>query len=134
MIEPGITGERVWTVNGDHLASQFGSGLVDALATPVLVGFCEECARTLVEGQLAEGERTVGTSVTLDHLAATPPGMNVTVCATLVAVDGRRLSFEVTARDEIEDIGRGTHERFIIDAARFDRGLADKAARMTADA
>ena len=127
MIEIGTTHTMSWTVEARHLASAFGSGLVDVLATPVLVGFCEECARTMVDGILPAGQKTVGTSIDLQHLAATPAGMLVTVTATLVGIDRRRLRFEVEARDEIEPIGRATHERFIIDADRFDSRVREKA-------
>ena len=126
MIEPGTTHEMSWTVEAEHLASAFGSGLVDALATPVLIGFCEECARKMVDPKLQEGEMTVGTSVSLEHLAATPLGMAVTVRARLIEVEGRRLRYEIEARDEADLIGRCTHERFVIDANRFAQGLAAK--------
>jgi len=129
LIETGMTNQRSWTVEAKHLASAFGSGLVDGLATPMLIGFCEECARTLIDPLLPEGEKTVGTSVQITHTAATPPGLKVTVTAKLVEIDRRRLCFEIEARDEVESIGKGTHERFIIDAERFDRRLAEKASR-----
>jgi fluoroacetyl-CoA thioesterase len=127
MIEVGTTNERSWTVEREHLASAFGSGLVDVLATPVLVGFCEECARTMVDPHLPPGRKTVGTSIRLDHLAATPLGMRVTVTATLIEIDGRRLRFEVDARDEVEPVGRATHERFVIDSDRFEKRIREKA-------
>lgn len=130
MIEPGLKNERTWLVAKEHLASAFGSGLVDVLATPVLVGFCEECCRTGVEPLLGEGERTVGSSIALRHLAATPPGMRVTVSSELVEVDKRRLRFRVEAHDEVERIGEAEHERFIIDLERFERRVADKAHKL----
>jgi fluoroacetyl-CoA thioesterase len=126
MIEIGTTNEMAWTVDREHLASAFGSGLVDVLATPVLVGFCEECARTMVEPHLSPGQKTVGTSIQLDHLAATPLGMRITVRATLTEVDRRRLRFEIEARDEVELAGRATHERFIIDSDRFEQRIRVK--------
>jgi len=126
MIEVGTTNEMTWTVEREHLASAFGSGLVEVLATPVLVGFCEECARTMVDPHLPPGRKTVGTSIRLDHLAATPLGMRVTVTATLVEIDGQRLRFEIDARDEVESVGRATHERFVIDADRFDKRIREK--------
>ena len=126
MIDVGTTNEMTWTVALEHLASAFGSGLVDALATPVLVGFCEECARTMVDPHLTSGQKTVGTSIRLDHLAATPLGMCVSVTAKLIDIDRRRLRFEIEARDEIEPVGRATHERFIIDSDRFEERIRDK--------
>ncbi len=119
MVEFGTKRSQSWTVSSQHLASAFGSGLVDVLATPVLVGFCEECARQMIDPTLPPGQKTVGTAISLEHLAATPPGMKVTVTAELIAVDRRRLSFRFEAHDEVELVGRGTHERFIIDQERF---------------
>ena len=127
MVETGSTHEMTWVVEAKHLASAFGSGLVDALATPVLIGFCEECARTMVDPTLPEDQLTVGTSVSLEHLAATPLGMTVTVRARLIEAEGRRLRFDIEAHDEVEAIGRCTHERFVIDADRFAQGIAKKA-------
>jgi len=127
----GTTNKCTWIVGRDHLASSFGSGLVDALATPVLVGFCEECARTLVDAALAPAQQTVGTRVDLEHIAATPLGMCVTVHVTLEDVDGRKLRFALEASDEEELIGRGTHERFIVDVKRFASGVEDKRTRLS---
>ncbi|MEN6368250.1 MAG: thioesterase family protein [Thermotogota bacterium] len=129
MIDVGSAREQTWTVERSHLASAFGSGLVEVLATPVLVGFCEECARRLVDPGLAPGQKTVGASITLDHLAATPPGMTVTVHAMLAHVDGRRLTFQIEARDDVEVVGRATHVRYVIDAARFEARVAQKVAQ-----
>jgi len=127
LIEPGLTNERTWTITEDHLASRYGSGLVDVLATPVLVAFCEETARGAVDPLLPEGETSVGTAIDLTHTAPTPPGLLVTVTARLTAVDGRRLTFEVEARDGVEPIGRARHERAIVERERFERRVAEKA-------
>lgn len=126
MVDVGTKRSQTWVVGREHLASAFGSGLVDVLATPVLVGFCEECSRGLIDPTLPPGQKTVGTTISLEHLAATPPGMKVTVTSELVAVDRRRLSFRFEAHDDVELVGRGTHERFVIDTARFDANLAAK--------
>lgn len=127
MIKPGLINEKTWLVKKEHLASAFGSGLVDVLATPILVGFCEECARLMVEPLLTEGQKTVGISINLKHLAATPPGMHVTVKAELVKVDKRRLSFRIVVWDEQECVSEAEHERFIIDADRFEQRIKEKA-------
>jgi len=119
MLEVGTKRSQTWVVAREHLASAFGSGLVDVLATPVLVGFCEECSRMMVDPMLPPGQKTVGTAISLEHLAATPPGMKVKVTSELVAIDRRRLSFRFEAHDEVELVGRGTHDRFIIDQERF---------------
>lgn len=109
-----------------HLASSMGSGLAPVLATPILVAFCEECARLSVDPYLPEGKQTVGTHIDLYHTAATPLGMQVTIQSELVEIDDKRLRFKVFAQDEVEKIGYGEHERFIIDTERFKSRLAKK--------
>lgn len=130
MIQPGLTHETSRQVESRHLASAWGSGLADVLATPALVAFCEACARLAVDPLLPKGQQTVGTRIDLRHLAATPPGMTVTVRAELVEVDGRRLRFRVEAWDAVEKIGEAEHERFIIDVARFSQRVAEKGAEL----
>ncbi|MEW5826063.1 MAG: thioesterase family protein [Candidatus Bipolaricaulota bacterium] len=130
MIEVGAMHTQTWIVKPSHLASAFGSGLVDVLATPVLVGFCEECSRQIVDPTLPDGQRTVGTSVSVEHLAPTPEGWRVTVTAKLVQVDGRRLAFEFEVSDDVELVARGTHSRFVVDDARFAASLASKRTRL----
>jgi len=129
MFEVGRSNAMTWVVKPKHLASAFGSGRVDVLATPVLVGFCEEAARTMIDTHLPEGQKTVGTAIALQHTAATPLGMRVTIRATLAAVDKRRLEFNVECEDEIESIGHCTHTRFIIDSQRFENRIDAKRAR-----
>jgi fluoroacetyl-CoA thioesterase len=97
-------------------------------ATGFMVGFLEWACLECVLPHLEPGEQTVGTHVDFSHLAATPPGMEVVATATLVEVDGRRLEFEVEARDAREAISKGRHQRFVIDRAKFDAKLAAKAA------
>jgi fluoroacetyl-CoA thioesterase len=118
--------ERSWTVEPAHLATAYGSGTVDVLATPALIAFCEETSRAIVDPELPAGQGTVGTAIDFRHLAPTPPGVRVTVVARLIEIDERRLCFEVIARDPIEEVGRGTHERFIIDRRRFRDRVLDK--------
>jgi predicted thioesterase len=130
MVELGTTHEMRWTVSEEHLASTFGSGLVKVLATPVLVGFCEEACRTMIERDLPPGQKTVGVSVSLEHTAATPPGMTVTVRATLVKIAGRKRVFHVECQDNAEPIAHGSHTRFVIDSDRFEAGIAAKAAQI----
>ena len=131
MYEIGTANKMTWIVSKEHLASAFGSGLVDVLATPMLVGFCEEASRTMVEPHLPEGQKTVGTAISLTHTAATPLGMKVTVRATVTAIEGRKLTFELECEDELESIGRCSHTRSVIDSARFEAGVAGKAAKLS---
>jgi fluoroacetyl-CoA thioesterase len=96
-------------------------------ATGFMVGLLEWCCLELVKPYLDwPREQTVGTHVDVSHVAATPPGLTVTVKARLEEVDGRRLVFSVSAHDGIEPIGGGRHERFVIDAARFNARMAGK--------
>ncbi|MBV8320968.1 MAG: thioesterase, partial [Hyphomicrobiales bacterium] len=86
----------------------------------------ENAALNAIRGYLDAGESAVGTAVDVRHLAATPVGHEVTAEAEVTRVDGRRVAFNVTARDEIEEIGRGTHERAVVDLRRLDERLSRK--------
>lgn len=120
--------EMTRKVTPDLTADRFGNPGVQVFATPALIGLLEEVALTCVAPTLAEGQATVGTQVNIEHLAATPVGMTVTARAQLVEIDGRRLVFNVEARDEREPIARGTHQRFIINSmAKFLQRAQDKA-------
>lgn len=90
-------------------------------ATGYLVGLIEWACMTAINPHLDwPAEQTVGVDVKLTHQAATPPGLSVTVRATLERIEGRKLTFTVVAHDGVDEISRGTHDRFIIDTARFD--------------
>lgn len=128
-IKPGFKGTAQITVGPQHTAPHVGSGRVKVLATPVMVNLMEAAALQAVEGLLPEGHQTVGIHLDVRHFAATPVGMRVTACAELTGVEGRSLTFRVHAEDEKEPIGDGTHERIIINVARFDRRMQEKAAR-----
>lgn len=96
-------------------------------ATGFMVGFIEwTCVQALEPYLDGPNEQTVGTHMDVSHLAATPPGLDVTAKVTLVEVDGRRLVFEVEARDSIDLIASGRHERFVIHRDKFDRKLQEK--------
>ena len=111
------TAEKI--VDNTNTASALGSGQVDVFATPAMILLMEEAARHAVQPTLPVGATTVGTIVNIQHLAATPTGMKVKATATLKEISGRRLVFDVEAHDEKSIIGKGTHERAIIDIARF---------------
>ncbi len=100
-------------------AAAFGEGLMPVLATPYLVAFLEDTAAACVEGELPDSQITLGTAVNIRHLAATPAGMDVTCEAVLTGIDRRRLTFDVRAWDAAGPVCEGTHERFIVDRARF---------------
>jgi fluoroacetyl-CoA thioesterase len=126
-IPPGTKGTAMLLVTPEHLANQFKDvTLPPVLATPVMVLVMENAALNAVRPFLEPGESAVGTEVSVKHLAATPAGHQVRAEAEVVHVDGRRIAFTVTARDETEEIGRGTHERMVIEVERLVRRLAGK--------
>lgn len=97
------------------------------LATGFMVGLMEWACMEALAPHLEPGEGSVGTRIDITHTAATPPGMEVTVHVRCTGVDGRRTTWEIEARDEVEPIGKGTHERFTIDFERFNARVAKKA-------
>jgi fluoroacetyl-CoA thioesterase len=111
-----------------HLANQFkDAALPRVFATPMMVTAMENAALNAVRDYLDSGESAVGTGVNIRHIAATPAGHRITAEAEVTKVDGRRIEFKVSARDEIEPIGSGTHERMIVDLNRLDQKLKAKA-------
>lgn len=113
-------------VTDDEAIHFLGDAIPSSLSTPAMILWLEITARDGVLPLLAPGQDTVGVRVNVAHLAATPVGMKVTCRARLTAVDRRRLTFEVEAYDEKDKIGEGTHERFIIDVARYAERLKTK--------
>jgi fluoroacetyl-CoA thioesterase len=124
----GATGIYTQKVTPSDLANQFkDTALPPVFATPMMIRAMENAALNAVREFLERGESAVGTSVEIRHLAATPVGHQITATATVTKVDGRRIWFDVSARDEIEEIGRGTHERMVVDLKRLGNRLAQKA-------
>ena len=119
MLETGIKGTRTVTVNEDNTAKAMGSGTLDVFATPALIALMEETCWRSVANELEEGCGTVGTLLEIKHTAPTPVGMKVTCESTLTEVDGRRLVFEVIARDAKGVVGEGKHERFVVQNEKF---------------
>lgn len=128
-LTPGLTGEASITVTDGLTAAALGSGSVPVYSTPALIALLEGAAIDALKGRLPDGMTTVGVRVDVRHLAATPVGQTVTARATLRQVDGRRLVFDVAAWDPVEPVGEGTHERVIVDRARFESRAAAKSAR-----
>jgi predicted thioesterase len=126
MLEIGIKGEAKTIVTEQNTAKTYASGALPVFATPAMIGLMEQAAHDSLLAHLDEGQGTVGTTVDIRHLAATPVGMAVRATSELTAIDGRRLTFTVAAYDEAGVIGKGTHERFIIDVARFMQKAQDK--------
>lgn len=127
MLEPGIRGEARQTVGPAQTARAVGSGNLPVLATPALLALMERAAMESVRPHLDEGQDTVGVRADIAHLAATPEGMEVCCQSELIAVDRRKLTFRLTAHDGAELICEGTHERVVVDAARFMRRAGAKA-------
>jgi fluoroacetyl-CoA thioesterase len=124
----GATGIYTQKVMPSDLANQFkDTALPPVFATPMMIRAMENAALNAVREFLERGESAVGTSVEVRHLAATPAGHQITATATVTKVDGRRIWFDVSARDETEEIGRGTHERMVVDLKRLGSRLAQKA-------
>jgi fluoroacetyl-CoA thioesterase len=119
-VKPGLTGSASLIVTDEHTAPRVGSGRVRVLATPVMINLIEAAALEAVEGLLPAGHQSLGTVLNVRHIAATPVGMRVTAQVEVVAVEGRTIRFRVEAHDERELIGDGTHERVVVNVAKFD--------------
>lgn len=118
-LKPGMTAQVEKIVTEDDTAVKFGSGGVKVFATPMMIALMENAALSSVDPHLPEGYATVGLSLNVKHIAATPVGMKVHAKAELTGIEGKRLTFKVEAFDEREKIGEGAHERYIIELSRF---------------
>ncbi len=132
-LKPGIESEMTFclteskTVPALYPESSEFQAMPEVFATGFMVGFIEWACIQAINPYLDwPAEQTVGTRIDVTHIAATPPGMTVTARVKLIVVDRRRLVFEVEARDEVEIIGKGVHERFVIDKKRFDEKMSVK--------
>jgi fluoroacetyl-CoA thioesterase len=125
-LQPGMRGSAQLLVGIEHTAPKVGSGLVPVLATPVMINLVEAAALDAIEHLLPQGHQSLGTHLDIRHFAATPVGMQVRATAELIKLDGRTLFFRVEARDEREAIGDGTHERVVVNVARFDQRVQRK--------
>lgn len=121
-IEIGLKGKKEFTVQEKQLASAIGSGLVSVFATPMMIAEIENTAAESLQPFLDEGKTTVGTEVNVKHTAATPLGMKVRVETEVieVAAGGKLITFKAAVFDEKEQVGEGTHQRAIVDKARFE--------------
>jgi fluoroacetyl-CoA thioesterase len=123
----GAKGAFALVVVPQHLANQFKDAtLPPVLATPVMIMAMENAALNALKPYLAPGESALGTAVDVRHVAATPVGQRIVAEAEVTGVEGRRIAFKVTARDEREEIGHGTHERMIVALNRIQDRLAAK--------
>jgi fluoroacetyl-CoA thioesterase len=126
----GAKGSFTLVVAPEHLANQFKDAMLPpVLATPMMITMMENAALDAIRDYLEPGESAIGTAVDIRHLAATPVGQHVTAEAQVTQAEGRRLVFAVTARDEADEIGRGSHERMVVDLQRLARRLDAKSHR-----
>jgi fluoroacetyl-CoA thioesterase len=126
----GAKGTATLRVLPEHLANRFKDAILpQVLATPVMVLVIENAALNAIRPYLDAGESAVGTTIDVRHLAATPVGHEVRADAEVVKVEGKRIEFKVSARDETEEIGSGTHQRMVIDLGPFNERLARKSKR-----
>lgn len=126
MLTTGIKGCLKTTVTNEKTAKALGSGELNVFATPAMITLIEETAWRSVSEHLEDGMGTVGTNLNIAHLAPTPVGMEVTCETTLTQIDRRKLVFDVIVKDEKSEIGRGTHERFIVDNVKFQKKADEK--------
>ena len=125
-LQTGLQGTARLLVGVEHTAPSIGSGLVPVLATPVMINVIEAAALAAVEHLLPAGHQSLGIHLDVRHFAATPIGMRVRATAELVGIDGRTLTFKVEARDDKEPIGDGSHQRVVVNVARFDARVQKK--------
>jgi len=118
-LKVGIKGFEKVRVTDELTATAYGSGLVDVFATPAMIALMEKTCQLSVQSLLLEGNITLGTLVNIKHLKATPIGLMVKCTSELIAVDGRKLTFSVSASDEQGLIGEGLHERHIVNKSDF---------------
>lgn len=119
MLEIGLKGHQSETVTNNKTAAEMGSGTLPVYATPAMIALMEKTAMLSVSDELGENEATVGTNLEIAHLAACGLGTEITCESELIEIDRKRLVFEVTAYNGETVIGKGKHERFIIDTVKF---------------
>jgi fluoroacetyl-CoA thioesterase len=123
----GAKGAFTLVVTPEHLANRFKDAILPpVLATPLMILAMENAALNAIRNYLEPGETALGTAVDIRHIAATPVGQRVTAEAEVTRVEDRRIVFAVTARDDVEEIGKGNHERMVVDLRRLTQRLDAK--------
>lgn len=118
-ITVGMKGEAATLVEREDTAAEVGSGSLLVYATPCMAALMEGAACEAIVEALSETQTTVGTELSIQHLSATPVGLEVRAEAEVTAVDGKVITFEVRAFDEAGEIGKGTHKRVVVSAQKF---------------
>jgi len=121
-----MQGRAELVVGEEHTAPSIGSGKVRVLATPVMINLIEAAALAAIEHLLPAGYQSLGTHLDVRHVAATPVGMKAVATATVERVEGRLVTFSVEARDEVDLIGDGKHDRVVVNVAKFDERVRRK--------
>ena len=127
-IAPGLQGAVELVVAEEHTAPSIGSGKVRVLATPVMINLFEAAALKAIEHLLQPGYQSLGTHLDVHHVAATPVGMRVRAVAEVTKVNGRTVTFKLSASDQTDQIGHGTHQRVVVNVAKFDARVQKKLA------
>jgi len=122
----GLSGTAELVVGEEHTAPRVGSGKVAVLATPVMINLIEAAALAAIEHLLPSGYQSLGTVLNIRHIAATPVGMKARALVEVVKVEGRTIHFSVECKDEKELIGDGTHQRMVVNVAKFDQRVQRK--------
>lgn len=119
MLRTGTAKMLTEVVTMDKTAGSLGSGSLAVYGTPAMAALVEKTAVALLDGRLEEGMTSVGTNLNVDHLSPTPVGGKVSCAVTLKEIDGKRLVFRILVEDQAGIIGKGTHERFLVNAESF---------------
>lgn len=125
-ITVGMKGEVSTYIEREDTAKEVGSGDLLVYATPCMVALMEGAACEAIADALSDTQTTVGTALNIEHISATPVGLDVRAEATVTAVEGKVITFEVSAYDEAGQIGKGTHKRVIVNAQKFLEKAYDK--------
>ena len=118
-ITVGMKGEVATLAEREDTAKEVGSGSLLVYATPCMVALMEGAACEAIQEALSDSQTTVGTELNIQHISATPVGLEVRAEAEVIAVDGKVITFEVKAFDEAGEIGKGTHKRVIVNTQKF---------------
>lgn len=130
-LQPGLTSVKRIPIDRDRTISFMGED-ARVYATPRLISDIEFTCRDLILQHADPGEDSVGTEVAVKHLAPTLAGSTVEISVRITAVDGRKVAFEVSAKDELDTVSAGTHGRFVVEVARTKERLKAKAAKLAA--
>lgn len=126
ILEKGLSAKMEFTIGEKDTAKYCGSGKSDILATPALVRYMEATAQKIVDRGIPSDWQSIGTSISVKHMSATPSGLNVEVHVTLVGVDDKDLTFDISAFDSSGCIATGVHRRILVKTVTLERLLKKK--------